>query len=262
MIIDPDSLAAVRRGNFEPYPSVQRAPTAQRAAGRAVAGSDAGFAKIAAQRNAENGDGAVATEDLREKAPQKGFSPWQDSAFSFGDLLDVINPLQHLPIVATIYRNMTGDRMGIVPRVVGGALWGRIGGFVSGAVNAVVEWLTGKDIGDHIYAFLRNQLATPEDHAPVARDDLSPQRRTKASMAKEIESAQTLTDKILVPRRPVDDESRRGSPSLASEARSALAPSAIVLNRLVRGRIYRFPDAFDQDRNRLPEQQPKIRLTA
>ncbi len=31
---------------------------------------------------------------------------------------------------------------------------------------------------------------------------------------------------------------------------------------LVRGRIYRFPDAFDQDRNRLPEQQPKIRLTA
>jgi hypothetical protein len=37
-------------------------------------------------------------------------------------------------------------------RVTGGALWGRIGGFVTGAVNGVVDWLTGKDIGDHIYS--------------------------------------------------------------------------------------------------------------
>jgi hypothetical protein len=48
---------------------------------------------------------------------------------------------------------MTGDRLGMAPRVIGGALWGRIGGFVAGLVNSVVEWFTGKDIGDHIYAF-------------------------------------------------------------------------------------------------------------
>jgi hypothetical protein len=41
-----------------------------------------------------------------------------------------------------------------VPRVIGGALWGRIGGFVSGVVNVIVDWFTGKDIGDHIYAAL------------------------------------------------------------------------------------------------------------
>jgi hypothetical protein len=48
---------------------------------------------------------------------------------------------------------MTGDRLGIAPRVIGGALWGRISGFVAGIVNSVVEWFTGKDIGDHIYAY-------------------------------------------------------------------------------------------------------------
>ena len=42
-------------------------------------------------------------------------------------------------------------------RVIGGALWGRIGGFATGAINGVVDWITGKDIGDHIYsAFFGN----------------------------------------------------------------------------------------------------------
>jgi len=36
-------------------------------------------------------------------------------------------------------------------------LWGRIGGFATGAINGVVDWITGKDIGDHIYsAFFDN----------------------------------------------------------------------------------------------------------
>jgi hypothetical protein len=111
---------------------------------------------------------------LTEKTAGKRVSLWKRGDFGLGDLLNVINPLQHIPIVATIYRNMSGDQMGIVPRVVGGALWGRIGGFVSGAVNAVVEWFTGKDIGDHIYAFLRDRLVNPEA-ASVARGGANPE---------------------------------------------------------------------------------------
>jgi hypothetical protein len=70
----------------------------------------------------------------------------------FGDFIDIINPLQHLPIVATLYRNKTGETIGLASRVIGGALWGRIGGFVAGIANGVVNWFTGKDIGDHIYS--------------------------------------------------------------------------------------------------------------
>ncbi|MGB6086494.1 MAG: hypothetical protein WBF74_07845, partial [Parvibaculum sp.] len=32
--------------------------------------------------------------------------------FGFSDFLDVINPLQHIPIVSSIYRELTGDELG------------------------------------------------------------------------------------------------------------------------------------------------------
>jgi hypothetical protein len=104
----------------------------------------------------------------------KPVSYWEHGDFGFGDLLDTINPLQHLPVIVTLYRNMTGDRIGMVPRVVGGALWGRIGGFVSGLLNAVVERFTGKDLGDHVYAFLHDKIAPPEN-VQTARDGKSPE---------------------------------------------------------------------------------------
>jgi hypothetical protein len=56
----------------------------------------------------------------------------------------------------------------MAPRVIGGALWGRIGGFVAGVVNSVVEWFTGKDIGDHVYAFFFGKPETTTNTARVA----------------------------------------------------------------------------------------------
>ena len=94
---------------------------------------------------------------------------WENGDFSFGDIVDTINPLQHIPIVATIYRNMTGDKIGAVPRIVGGALWGRIGGFVLGFVNAIVDHITGKDIGDHIYAALFGDSGKSERETAIAQ---------------------------------------------------------------------------------------------
>ncbi len=102
-----------------------------------------------------------------ESAPAKSAKPfglWEKDAFGFADFIDIINPMQHTPVVATIYRNFSGDQIGAVPRVLGGALWGRIGGLVSGVANALVEWWSGKDIGDHIYA----ALFSPANKEPKA----------------------------------------------------------------------------------------------
>lgn len=93
---------------------------------------------------------------------------WQNEEFGFGDFLDVVNPLHHIPIVATVYRNLTADKIGFVPRVIGGALWGRVGGFVAGLVNAAVEWFTGKDVGDHIFAAIWGEKA-PDDNPVIAQ---------------------------------------------------------------------------------------------
>ena len=110
------------------------------------------FFEIAAQVAADVTRDVNAPREAKQEKPAKSFSLWENSKMGFGDFIDIINPLQHLPIIATIYRNRTGDSIGFAPRVLGGALWGRIGGFVTGLVNGVVERLTGKDIGDHIYA--------------------------------------------------------------------------------------------------------------
>lgn len=133
--------------------------------GGAPAPGRASFAEVSAAVAAQNETPPPAAP-APKAAPPVSF--WEHGDFGFGDLLDTINPLQHLPIVATLYRNMTGDRIGMVPRVVGGALWGRIGGFVSGLLNAAVEWFTGKDIGDHVYALLRGALA-PSENLQTAR---------------------------------------------------------------------------------------------
>jgi hypothetical protein len=79
---------------------------------------------------------------------------WKDKSFSFHDLLDIINPLQHIPLVATVYRYLTGDTIGNVARVAGDALYGGPIGMASGIIQAGVQIDTGKDIGDHVVAML------------------------------------------------------------------------------------------------------------
>ena len=72
--------------------------------------------------------------------------------FGFLDLVDMINPLQHIPVVSTIYRNMTGDTIKPMSRVVGGAAFGGPLGAASGVVNALFQIETGKDVADNMVA--------------------------------------------------------------------------------------------------------------
>ncbi|HEX2116212.1 MAG TPA: hypothetical protein VHM01_17550, partial [Alphaproteobacteria bacterium] len=52
---------------------------------------------------------------------------------TFSDFLSVINPLQHIPVVSTLYRWVTGDTIKPAARVVGGALYGGPIGMISAA---------------------------------------------------------------------------------------------------------------------------------
>ena len=36
---------------------------------------------------------------------------WGEDGFSFGDILDFLNPLQNLPVVGSLYRAVTGDEI-------------------------------------------------------------------------------------------------------------------------------------------------------
>jgi hypothetical protein len=73
--------------------------------------------------------------------------------FNFGDVVDIINPLHHVPIVGMVYRGITDDQIGPTAQIVGGALFGGPVGAVTGTVNAVTKIQTGKDMGDHMLRF-------------------------------------------------------------------------------------------------------------
>lgn len=91
---------------------------------------------------------------------------WGDDGFSFNDLLDLLNPLQHIPVVSTLYRAITNDEIAPGPRMVGGAIFGGPLGFVTALANIFVEETTGKDVGEHIVALAG---FGPEENAPDAR---------------------------------------------------------------------------------------------
>jgi hypothetical protein len=83
-------------------------------------------------------------------AEQAGGEKTSDKSFGFLDLVDMINPLQHIPIVSTIYRSVTGDTIKPVAQILGGAAFGGILGAASGIANAIVTEATGADIGENL----------------------------------------------------------------------------------------------------------------
>lgn len=85
-----------------------------------------------------------------EEAP----SPVAEEAFGFLDLIDMINPLQHIPVIGTLYRAVTGDTIKPISQIVGGAAFGGVLGAAGGLVNAIAQEETGKDIGENVLGFV------------------------------------------------------------------------------------------------------------
>jgi hypothetical protein len=68
----------------------------------------------------------------------------------FHDLLDVINPLQHLPVIGTLYRAITGDVPGRLEKLAGDTLYGGVFGAIGSVADMAFESVTGKDFGSTV----------------------------------------------------------------------------------------------------------------
>lgn len=75
-----------------------------------------------------------------------------DSSFGFSDLLDIVNPLQHIPVVSTLYRHLTGDKIGTAAKLAGDTLYGGVTGLICSAADSAFQEVTGKGFGDTVYA--------------------------------------------------------------------------------------------------------------
>jgi len=79
-----------------------------------------------------------------------------DGVFGWDDFLDVINPLQHIPIIAQIYRAATGDQINGAAELIGSLPFGPLGmiGTMATIADLAVKDTTGKDIGGNLEAML------------------------------------------------------------------------------------------------------------
>jgi len=80
-----------------------------------------------------------------------------DDGFSFDDFLDIINPLQHIPIISTIYRHITGDTIKPLEQIAGDTLFGGLTGLASSVANYAFEKVAGENLGDVVYAFVTGE---------------------------------------------------------------------------------------------------------
>ena len=91
-----------------------------------------------------------------------------EDGFGFADFLDIINPLQHIPGLSTLYRELTGDEISPGSRMIGGTLYGGAIGFAASLVNSAIEEATGLDVGEHVVAFFSGEDETaPEGESDV-----------------------------------------------------------------------------------------------
>jgi hypothetical protein len=130
-------------------------PEAPSGDGRLGKAAPSGFLEMALAVQRQN-------ENLDASRPQRAFvnAAFGDDGFGFDDVVDMINPLQHIPIVSTLYRALTGDKIDVASRLVGGTLYGGFFGLMGAAINAAVEDSTGHDIGENVRLAL---FGAPDD---------------------------------------------------------------------------------------------------
>lgn len=88
-----------------------------------------------------------------------------DGSFGFLDLVDMVNPLQHIPLVNMIYRGLTGDEIKPISQIIGGAAFGGPLGAAGGIASAIVKNETGKDLGAGIMASAFGASVPENDYA-------------------------------------------------------------------------------------------------
>ena len=112
------------------------------------------------------GAGAPAGRSTTQTGQSSGAA--QEQSLSFFDFLDVINPLQHIPVVNEIYREYTGDEISPQAQVMGGTLYGGPIGLVASAATMLFEQVTGDSPGGTMMAALGLKSDESEPGSVVA----------------------------------------------------------------------------------------------
>ncbi|MBI3441170.1 MAG: hypothetical protein HY052_05125 [Proteobacteria bacterium] len=131
---------------------------------------------MAADQRSVADDAAAAADFARilSKPPSVGATPPPVSGtagHSFLSFLkgvfDIINPLQHIPVIGSIYRHITGDEISPMAHLAGDTLYGGPIGAALAVADITYQKTTGKDIGETVIA----ALTQDKNKGPAAAPD-------------------------------------------------------------------------------------------
>ena len=143
----------------------------------------------------------------------------QGSELSFADLVDTLNPLQHIPVVSELYRSVTGDKISPHARIAGGTLYGGPVGAVASVMSLAISGNDEKGVGDKLLAsMLGDETAPATLTASAGKPAAEEAPRTAPAEA-------PLTTASIVPQRPAEAPARPAAPA-PSAPMAKLSPEA------------------------------------
>lgn len=82
---------------------------------------------------------------------------FEDGSIGWGDAVDMVNPIQHVPIVSDAYSALSGDDQGYVTSILGSLLLGASPVTVAAtAADIGVEVLSGHSVAGHAWQFAQD----------------------------------------------------------------------------------------------------------
>jgi hypothetical protein len=117
-------------------------------------------------------DISPAAATIMDSTPRPAVARADDDGFGFDDLLDIINPLQHVPLVGTLYRELTGDEIEAPARIAGGALFGGLFGLLGTLGTIAYEGIVGETVDETIVSLFKGDDASRAQKAYAAAQEL------------------------------------------------------------------------------------------
>ncbi|WP_448192177.1 hypothetical protein [Azospirillum sp. sgz301742] len=157
--------------------------------------------------------------------------PYNEKAdMSFGDFLDMINPLQHIPVVGTIYRAVTGDTIKPAAQVIGDIAYGGPIGGITSIFSAIIAQANGRSMEDAMLA----GMGLGGEQPTVAVAEAKPTAAAPSPQPAPVAPAPTVTQVAALAAAPAPAPlaGPTAAPTPASASGSAAAPQPAAGSRL------------------------------
>ncbi len=100
--------------------------------------------------------------DIRPESSSGGEGFFGRDGLTFRDVLDAVNPLNHIPIVSDLFASATEHKASTASRLAGGTLLGGPIGFVASLATVIFEHATGQSPAMAAYAAATGKRSTTQ----------------------------------------------------------------------------------------------------